>query len=115
MLCRNGLRRVDEDGGSEGRRFRRAFHEARWIACVCRLKNDTALIAAILGATAVNVFRRKQSDSGMAMFHVVPGEESAAIRTSLFDICKRSGKGGAVLERLVMRLDKRVVVGDVRS
>jgi len=94
MLCRDRLGLVDEDGWFERGWFGRAVHEAIWVARVCRLKHIAARLPPLINSTEVNVLRREQSDSGVAMLGVVPCEESAAVRASLFDVGESpSGNG----------------------
>ena len=62
----------------------------------------------------MNVARRQQRKRAVAMFVIIPLEKRLAEGARLREAGKRRWKLRLVLQRLEMRFDVRVVVGNVR-
>jgi len=75
---------------------------------------NAMLRSAFFASSAVDVLGRERGDPHMPMLGVVPCKEATAIRASLFDICEGTRESWAILERFVVRLDERIIVGHVR-
>ena len=104
------MKTVDWSAGGSGVPLNESF----WVARVCCVKHGAAIVSAFFAFAAVDVLGREQGDSRMAMLDVVPCKEAAAVRTSLFDICKGARESRAILQRFVVRLDERIIFGNVR-
>lgn len=64
--------------------------------------------------TGMDGRRGEQADAGVVMVRVIPGEEALAEAPAVLDATKAVGEVGAVLERLELRLGKRVIIARIR-
>ena len=79
-------------------------NEAFWMSGVGRVEHAGALKLGDAGAPEVDIGRRVEADTGVAVLVVVPVEEVLAEYPAILDGAKPFRKLGAVLERLELCL-----------
>ena len=109
------LRFIDPDLRGRRWRLRRFSNKAFGVSQICGIENTLTLGDGGGCETVMNHGGGEESEPGMAMFFVVPGEEALAKGTSILDGPKPFGEAGPVLESFEVALRVRVVVGDMRA
>jgi len=68
-----------------------------------------------VGLVIVDHGRSQQTDAGMAVFIVVPGEEELGMDAAILDAAEAVGEIGAVFHRTKLTFRIRIIVGDIRA
>lgn len=89
--------------------------EAAWRAFVGAFKRSLAQLADLGGVAGMDAFRSHHPDAGMMMLLVVPDEEGRAAGACVSERAKARRKAGLVFQSLELRLEVRVVIGDLRA
>jgi len=74
--------------------FGQLLHEPFWVCGVSSVEHAGALLADDRGGAVVHVGRNVQTQSGMAMFVVVPAKEDQAVPAGSLDRVEPVGKSG---------------------
>src|SRR5665811_2523444 len=104
---------VDPRGLWEWWRCRRFVDEPFGVGLVGGVEDSCPLRLDGFGPVVVDVCGGVVSDTGVAVFVVVPVEEAATERLGVFEGPEPFREGGSILHRLELRLRIRVVVRDV--
>ncbi len=107
------MRWIDPHGGGFSRWLGRLLDEAFGIGAEGVIEGPLSGGVDIVGLAVVDLVGRHETDPGMVVVLIVPGEEAAAEVLGVLNAAEARGEFGLVFEGLEVGFGERVVVGGV--